>query len=100
MPFNGVNPHSVVVMDNAAIHHTEAVIDIIENQAQAKLIFLPPYSPDLNPTEEVFSKVKYVMKENDQIFQVCSTPRVLLLQAFAMVTHGNCLAFIRDCGYL
>ena len=47
MPFNGVNPRSIVVMDNASIHHTEAVIDLIENKAQAKLIFLPPYSPDL-----------------------------------------------------
>jgi transposase len=68
----------------------EAVIDLIENQAQAKLIFLPPYSPDLKPAEQVFSKVKYIMKENDQIFQVCSTPRVLLVDAFAMVTCSDC----------
>ena len=100
MPFNGINPRSVVVMDNATIHHIETVVDLIENQSHAKLILLPPYSPDLNPTEEVFSKVKYIMKENDQLFQVSSNPRILLLEAFAMITQENCPSFIRDCGYL
>ena len=53
-PFNWINPCSVVIMDNASIHHTEGVADLIENQAGARLIYLPPYSPDLNPAEEVF----------------------------------------------
>ena len=44
-------------MDNASIHHVEAVKDLIENQAGAKQIFLPPYSPDLNPVEEVLVKL-------------------------------------------
>ena len=42
MPFNGINPRSAVVMDNATIHHIETVVDLIENQSHAKLIFLPP----------------------------------------------------------
>ena len=57
-PFNGSNPRSIVIMDNASIHHVQNVIDLIEGQAGAKLIFLPPYSPDLNPVEQVFSTVK------------------------------------------
>ena len=48
-PFNWSNKHSVVVMDNASIHHVDNVRDLIETQANAKLIYLPPYSPDLNP---------------------------------------------------
>ena len=40
-PFNGVNPHSVVIMDNASIHHVEEVSDLIEGQAGAKLCYLP-----------------------------------------------------------
>ena len=38
-PFNGINPRSVVIMDNASIHHVEEVIDLIEIQAGAKLCF-------------------------------------------------------------
>ena len=72
-------------MDNATIHHVEDVIDLIEQQAKAKIIFLPPYSPDLNPVEIVFSKVKGIMKANDAIFQVCSSPRDLLSMAFGTV---------------
>lgn len=78
-PFNWTNPNSVVIMDNASIHHTEGVADLIENQAGARLIYLPPYSPDLNPAEEVFSQVKSIMKQNDQLFQVTNTPRIFLL---------------------
>ena len=54
-------------MDNASIHHTEGVADLIENQAGARLIYLPPYSPDLHPAEEVFSEVKSIMKQNDSV---------------------------------
>ena len=81
-PFNWINPCSVVILDSAAIHHVNGVKDLIENQLGAQLLFLPPYSPDLNPVEEVFSKVKTIMKQNDSLFQVCSAPRVLLTMAF------------------
>ena len=85
-PFDGNNTSSVVVMDNAAIHHVDQVIYLIETVAQAKIVFLPPYSPDLMPLEEVFSKVKSIMKDNDKLFQACTAPRALLAMAFSMVT--------------
>ena len=66
LPFNNVNPMSVV-MDNASIHHTE--------NTGAKLLFLPSYSPDLNPLEPVFSKVKAILKENEALLQVCFLTR-------------------------
>ena len=47
-PFNGTNPHSEVVMDNCSIHHVESVIKLIESTGSL-VVFLPPYSPDLNP---------------------------------------------------
>ena len=87
-------------MDNASIHHVENVYKLIEEQAGAKLIFLPPYSPDLNPVEEVFSQVKSVMKQNDLLFQVSNSPRVLLTMAFGMVSQENCLKYIEHSGYL
>ena len=53
-PFNGINPHSVVIMDNALIHHVHGVAQLIQSTG-ALLYYLPPYSPDLNPIEEAFS---------------------------------------------
>lgn len=61
MPYNGTNPHSVVVFDNCAIHHVDAIVKSIE-EVGALVYFLPPYSPDLNPIEELFSKVKTTLK--------------------------------------
>lgn len=99
-PFDGINSHSVVIMDNASIHHVDGVIDLIENQVGAKVLFLPPYSPDLNPCEEVFSQIKGIMKQNDALFQTCSAPRVLLTMAFGMVTTDDCISYISHSGYI
>ena len=52
-PFNGLNPHSVVVMDNASIHHIDEVFAAILATGEL-LRFLPPYSPDMNPIELLF----------------------------------------------
>ena len=93
-PFNYLNPCSVVIMDNASVHHVAEVEDLIENQFGARLVFLPPYSPDLNPAEEVFSEVKSIMKQNNALFQVTTNPRFLLATAFSMVTKEDCLKFI------
>ena len=73
---------------------------LIETVAQAKLIFLPPYSPDLMPLEEAFSKVKDIMKANDKFFQVCTAPRAMLAMAFSMVTPEDCVGYAHHSGYL
>ena len=67
LPFNGQNPHSIVVMDNASIHHVTRVQEIITGVG-ARLLFLPSYSPDLMPLEEVFAKVKAVLKAKDGVY--------------------------------
>ena len=94
MPFNGLNPRSVVIMDNASIHHIEEVTDLIETQAGARLIFLPPYSPDLMPVEGVFSQLKSLMKASDRLFEVFSSPRALIAMVFGMITQEDCYGHI------
>ena len=61
MPFNGTNPNSIVILDNCAIHHIEPVTNLI-NSVGAMIHYLPPYSPDYNPIEWCFSKVKKAKK--------------------------------------
>jgi len=90
-PFNGINPFSVVIMDNAAIHHINAVRDLIETQVGAQLLFLPPYSPDLNPLEEVFGQVKMTL---------FSSPRVHQSLAFNLVNKEDCSCHIAHSGYI
>ena len=94
MPFNGTNPHSVVILDNCSIHHVPEVAKSIQDVG-ALLIYLPPYSPDLNPIEELFSKVKKVMKslEMDQ-----NDIETLLLASFASVITEDCIGWIRHTG--
>ena len=65
MPYNGSNPHSIVVMDNASIYHSDGIQDLICGTG-VLLIYLPPYSPDYNPIEELFSKLKTVAKGYEQ----------------------------------
>ena len=66
MPFNGVNPHSVVVLDNCSIHHVAEITPSIEDVG-ALVHFVPPiaYSHDFNAIEETFSKVKSVLKSTE-----------------------------------
>ena len=52
----------VVVLDGLGAHRTEKVRDLIEARG-ADLIFLPSYSPDLNPIEEAFSKIKALVRK-------------------------------------
>ena len=83
------NQRSVVIMDNASIHHVDTVQDLIERTG-AQLIFLLPYSPDLNPVEGVFSQVKSMRKENHKLFEVSSCTRILLTKLFSMVSQQDC----------
>ncbi len=53
----GLSPGDIVIMDNLSSHKAPAARDAIE-AAGARLLFLPPYSPDFNPIEQAFSKLK------------------------------------------
>ena len=97
MPFNGINTHSVVVMDNCSVHHINRVTEMI-NSTGALIRFLPPYSPDLNPIELVFSKVKSFVKANDLVFQF--SPRIVVSMAYNTITQQDCIHYIQHCGYL
>lgn len=100
MPFNGHNPHSVVVLDNASIHHTDNIIHILQSVG-VLVHFLPPYSPDLNPIEEAFSKVKGYLKANDPAIQAARDNELedFILAAFANITPNDCYQWYKHSGY-
>ena len=101
LPFNGTNPRSVILLDNATIHHTEHVIKLIQSVG-AIVHFLPPYSPDLNPIEELFSKVKACLKENDAIIQRIEEKGIIdfVEAAFSTITEEDCFGWFNHAGYV
>jgi len=96
-PFDGVNAHTVVVLDNAAIHHVDGVVDLIESTG-ALAIFLPPYSPDLNPIEEAFSKLKIMLKANEELLTTLDVES-LVLHSCTAITTDNRKNWINHAGY-
>ena len=97
-PFDGLNPTSIIVLDNCSIHHVADVVKVIE-EAGILLMYLPPYSPDLNPIEETFSSIKYYLREHDEVYQAINDPKCIIQSAFDSITKEQCQAWIKDCGY-
>jgi transposase len=86
----------VVVMDNLASHKGAAVRRAIR-AAGALLIFLPPYSPDLNPIEQAFSKLKTLLrKENARTREQIET---CIRDLLAKITTKECANYFPDAGY-
>ena len=87
---------SVLVMDNWTVHHGDDVRDLVD-AAGCKLLYLPTYSPDFNPIEHLFAKIKMFVKR----LRPDSTDT--LVQAFGdalkTVTPQNILKSILHCGY-
>ena len=98
LPFDGENPCSIVVMDNCSIHHVQPVLDAF-NQAGIVVLFLPPYSPDMNPVENVFSYVKYYLKQHDDILQVVPDICPILEEGIKSINSNNAQQWISHCGY-
>ena len=98
LPFDGSNPRSVAILDNCSIHHVESVREIFR-QAGVLLFYLPAYSPDLNPIELAFSKVKYYLKEHDELVQSTPNPIPIITAAFNTITTEDCMNWITYCGY-
>ncbi|CAB4044580.1 hypothetical protein AC249_AIPGENE8785, partial [Paramuricea clavata] len=94
LPYNGFNPRSIVILDNAAIHHTQEAINAI-NATGAMLIFLPAYSPDFMPCEELFAQVKY-----DIAWQDCPDPELMLWESFLQSTDEQIKNYIYHAGYM
>lgn len=91
-----LNPGDVVIMDNLGSHKGQAVRKAIR-AVGAHLLFLPPYSPDLNPIEQVFAKLKLLLRKAAERTAEATWRRIgNLLDAF---TPDECANYIRNAGY-
>lgn len=91
-----LRPGQVVVMDNLQPHKTAGVREAIES-AGAALLYLPPYSPDFNPIENAWSKVKSILRSLAQ--RTVDALREAISKALEMVTPQDCVGYFRHCGY-
>jgi transposase len=86
----------VVIMDNLSSHKRPAVRQAIR-RGGAKLLFLPPYSPDLNPIEQVFAKLKHLLRKAAERTNEATWRRIgSLLDEFA---PDECQNYFNNSGY-
>jgi transposase len=91
-----LHPGQVVVMDNLGAHRPKRVRELIEARG-CELIYLPSYSPDLNPIEEALSKVKHILRK------VSARTKETLIEAMGRalgaVSAQDARGFFAHCGY-
>lgn len=92
-----LQPDDIVIMDNLPVHKVPAVRRAIE-AAGAQLLFLPPYSPDLNPIEMVFSQMKAKLRH--EIHRCVDALWRALGRIANAITPTQCANCFRHCGYL
>ena len=96
-------PNSVLIIDNASIHKVAGIRELIEEHGM-RLMFLPAYSPDLNPIELAFSSIKAWLREKrDAVNQEMQNEEGMvyntLWQAVYSVTPEKARGWYKHCGY-
>ena len=91
-----LRPGDVVVLDNLSPHKNSETIRLIE-QAGASVRFLPAYSPDLNPIEKMWSKVKEALRSAKARTQAALDDAIA--RAMASVTPADARGWFVSCGY-
>jgi len=86
----------IVVLDNLSAHKAQRVRELIEASG-ARLVYLPPYSPDFNPIERCWSKIKTFLRAA----KARTRERLdeAIKQAFATITEADARAWFKHCGY-
>ncbi len=91
-----LQPGDIVVMDNLSPHKSDPTLALI-TAVGARVVFLPAYSPDLNPIEKMWSKVKSLLRTAE-----ARTPADLVQaigQALARISAKDALGWFVSCGY-
>lgn len=89
-----LSKNDIIVMDNMRSHHAKIVRQLLDG-AGIQYCYLPPYSPDLNPIEKMWSKIKACLRTEKARFQ--EKLFVAIGKAFSFVTPSDCRGWFRDC---
>lgn len=92
-----LRPGDIVVMDNLGSHKSQVAQEFVESRS-ASYLFLPAYSPDLNPIEKMWSKVKQILRSlkartREELFDATA-------KALSMVTADDAQGWFESCGYI
>lgn len=89
-------PGAVVVMDNLAVHKAKSVREVIE-AVGARVVYLPSYSPDLNPIENCWSKLKtHLRKRAARTYELLDAA---LSEGIEKISRQDALGWFKHCGY-
>ena len=91
-----LSPGQVVVMDNLTAHKGSRVRELVEERG-CQLLYLPPYSPDLNPIEEAFAKLKALLRKAGA--RTCEALLEAMGRALEAVTANDARSFFEHRGY-
>lgn len=91
-----LRPNDIVVLDNLGAHKHPAVAAMIE-RAGATVEYLPPYSPDLNPIEKMWSKIKEFLRSAKA--RTSDALHTAIAAAFKTVSQNDALSWFASCGY-
>jgi len=98
MPFDGANPYSIVILDNASVHHVlDGITDMIQ-EVGALVMYLLPYSPDYNLIEELFFKLKSIKSYERELQSQAMTMEDIVLSSFCHITAEDCCNWIANSG--
>jgi transposase len=86
----------VVVWDNLKAHYCEGVSEAIE-EVGAHVVFLPPYSPELNPIEHTWSKLKGLLRREEA--RTLRTLALALERSSTEISHDDLIGWFTNCGY-
>ena len=90
-----LSKEDIIVMDNMRSHHAKIVTELLD-KAGISYMYLPPYSPDLNPIEKMWSKMKSILRKRK--IRIASELPEAVKAALEAVSTNDCRGWFRACG--
>lgn len=92
-----LGPGDILILDNLSAHKVAGVREAVE-AVGAQLVYLPPYSPDLNPIEQAFAKLKSLLRKAAE--RTVAGLEAAIGQLIQLFTPQECCNYLKHCGYL